>query len=35
MRRYSEGLKADVVRRISLPIHQSVARISEVLGIRE
>jgi len=33
MRRYSEAVKADVRRRISPPHRQSVARISEDLGI--
>jgi hypothetical protein len=33
MRRYSESVKADVRRRISPPHRQSVARISEELGI--
>jgi transposase-like protein len=33
MRRYSEAVKADVRRRISPPQRQSVARISEELGI--
>ena len=33
MRRYSEAVKADVRRRLSLPMRQSVARISEELGI--
>ena len=33
MRRYSEAVKADVMRRINLPYRQSVARISEELGI--
>ena len=34
MRRYSEFVKADVRRRMSPPHSQSVARISEELGIR-
>ena len=34
MRRYSEAVKADVRRRMSPPQRQSVARISEELGIR-
>ena len=33
MRRYSETVKADVRRRMSPPQRQSVARISEELGI--
>jgi transposase len=33
MRRYSEAVKADVRRRMSPPHRQSVARISETLGI--
>ena len=33
MRRYSEAVKADVRRRMSPPQRQSVARISEELGI--
>ena len=33
MRRYSEAVKADVRRRMSPPLRQSVARISEELGI--
>jgi transposase-like protein len=33
MRRYSEAIKADVRRRMSPPNRQSVARISEELGI--
>jgi transposase-like protein len=33
MRRYSEAIKADVRRRMSPPHRQSVARISEELGI--
>jgi hypothetical protein len=33
MRRYSEAVKADVRRRMSPPHRQSVARISEELGI--
>jgi transposase len=33
MRRYSEAVKADVKRRMSPPQRQSVARISEELGI--
>ena len=33
MRRYSESVRADVRRRMSPPIHQSVAQISEELGI--
>jgi transposase len=33
MRRYSEAVKADVKRRMSPPMRQSVARISEELGI--
>ena len=33
MRRYSEAVKADVRGRMSLPMRQSVARISEELGI--
>ena len=33
MRRYSEAVKADVRRRMSPPHRQSVARISEQLGI--
>jgi transposase-like protein len=33
MRRYSEVVKADVRRRMSPPMRQSVARISEELGI--
>ncbi|WP_225322876.1 transposase [Synechococcus sp. RSCCF101] len=33
MRRYSEAVKADVKRRMSPPERQSVARISEELGI--
>jgi transposase len=33
MRRYSEAVKADVRRRMSPPHRQSVARISEDLGI--
>jgi transposase len=33
MRRYSEAVKADVRRRMSPPNRQSVARISEELGI--
>jgi transposase len=33
MRRYSESVKADVRRRMSLPQRQRVARISEELGI--
>ena len=33
MRRYSEALKADVMRRMSPPQRQSVARISEETGI--
>jgi hypothetical protein len=33
MRRYSEVVRADVRRRMSLPHRQSVARISEGLGI--
>ena len=33
MRRYSEAVKADVIRRMSPPHRQSVARISEELGI--
>ncbi len=33
MRRYSETVKADVRRRMSPPHRQSVARISEELGI--
>jgi len=33
MRRYSEAIKADVRRRMSLPNRQSVALISEELGI--
>jgi transposase-like protein len=33
MRRYSEAVKADVRRRMSPPMRQSVARISEELGI--
>jgi hypothetical protein len=33
MRRYSEVVKADVRRRMSPPHRQSVARISEELGI--
>jgi transposase len=34
MRRYSEAVKADVKRRMSPPHYQSVARISEELGIQ-
>ena len=33
MRRYSEAVKADVRKRMSPPMRQSVARISEELGI--
>ena len=33
MRRYSEAVKADVRRRMSPPMRQNVARISEELGI--
>ena len=33
MRRYSEAVKADVRRRMSPPHRQSVAQISEELGI--
>ena len=33
MRRYSETIKADVRKRMSPPQRQSVARISEELGI--
>ena len=33
MRRYSEAVKADVRRRMSPPMRQTVARISEELGI--
>ena len=33
MRRYSEAVKADVRRRMHPPHRQSVARISEELGI--
>jgi len=33
MRNYSEAVKADVRRRMSPPMRQSVARISEELGI--
>ena len=33
MRRYSESVRADVRRRMSPPMRQSVARISEELGI--
>jgi transposase-like protein len=33
MRRYIEAVKADVRRRMSPPMRQSVARISEELGI--
>ncbi len=33
MRQYSEDVKADVRRRMSPPHRQSVARISEELGI--
>jgi len=33
MRRYSEAVKADLRRRMSPPHRQSVARISEELGI--
>jgi transposase-like protein len=33
MRRYSEAVKADVIRRISPLMRQSVARISQELGI--
>ncbi|WP_094556713.1 transposase [Synechococcus sp. 1G10] len=33
MHRYSEGVKADVRKRMSPPHRQSVARISEELGI--
>ena len=33
MRRYSEAVKADVRRRMSPPMRQSVARISKELGI--
>ena len=33
MRRYSEAVKADVRKRMSPPQRQSVARISEELGI--
>jgi hypothetical protein len=33
MRRYSEAVKADVRRRMTPPQRQSVARISEELGI--
>ena len=33
MRRYSEAVKADVRRRMSPPQRQSVAQISEELGI--
>ena len=33
MRRYSEAVRADVRRRMSPPMRQSVARISEELGI--
>jgi len=33
MRRYSEAVKADVRRRMHTPHRQSVARISEELGI--
>jgi transposase-like protein len=33
MRRYSEAVQADVRRRMSPPMRQSVARISEELGI--
>ena len=33
MRRYSETIKADVRKRMSPPHRQSVARISEELGI--
>jgi transposase-like protein len=33
MRRYSEAVKADVRRRMSPPMRQSVARISQELGI--
>jgi transposase-like protein len=33
MRRYSEAVKADVRRRMSPPIRQSVAQISAKLGI--
>ena len=33
MRRYSEAIRADVRRRMSPPMRQSVARISEELGI--
>jgi transposase-like protein len=32
MRRYSEAIRADAGRRMSLPHRQSVARISEELG---
>ncbi len=33
MRRYSEAVKADVRRRMSLPMRQSVAQISVELGL--
>ena len=33
MRRYSKAVKADVRKRMSPPMRQSVARISEELGI--
>ena len=33
MRRYSEAVKADARRRMSLPMRQSVAQISAELGI--
>jgi len=33
MRRYSEAAKADVRRRMSLPMRQSVTQISTMLGI--
>ena len=33
MRRYSEAVKANVRRRMNPPMHQSVARIAEELGI--
>jgi transposase-like protein len=33
MRRYSEAVKADVKRRKSPPMRESVVRISEELGI--
>lgn len=34
MRRYSEAVKADVRKRLGRPRQQSVARISEELGIQ-